>query len=247
MTMEERDDFLLSEKNPSLMIPIATARRIRQQTGEKSPQERHLKAIEAQIQVFWDLMLRQSEIGGGVSYKAYEELVRALPIAARGSAPPPPGCLWLPAGLGLDRRTRLLFRPPFATCCDSTVCWCSICGSPRASRPLSRRRRRKKSPATTGRSTPSARRAKVRRPKPCRLVDGHCPPVETHGPIPPGSEDQDDPLVRIKQRFRSAAYTINGADWIKLFKAYDKDGNGELRRRQAHCRFALHTSLASHT
>ena len=117
MTMEERDDFLLSEKNPSLMIPIATARRIRQQTGEESPQERHLKAIEAQIQVFWDLMLRQSEIGGGVSYKAYEELVRALPIAARGSAPPPPPSprMFVVAG-GLGT------RPPNSTSVSAAVC-----------------------------------------------------------------------------------------------------------------------------
>eukprot|EP01052_Picozoa_sp_SAG31_P041832 SAG31_NODE_6455_length_2012_cov_1.463147_2_plen_81_part_00 len=69
------EDFLLSDKNPSLMIPIAAARRHRARTGEASPEEIQLKSIEAEIQSFWDLMLRQSELGGGVSYSAYEQLV----------------------------------------------------------------------------------------------------------------------------------------------------------------------------
>jgi len=35
-------------------------------------------------------------------------------------------------------------------------------------------------------------------------------------------------IDEIKSKFRAASYKLGSSDWLKLFKEYDKDGNGEL-------------------
>jgi hypothetical protein len=148
---EESEDFILSNKLPSLMIPIAAARRELVETGASASGDA-IKSIEASILTFWNLMLRHSELENGVSYRAYEQLH-----------------LRISKSLSTDFSTTEAQKV-------SRYDW--------------------KADSVT------ATEARV--------------------------SINDDPGEKVKKKFRAAAYSASGNDWQRLFKQYDKDGNGEL-------------------